>query len=246
MNGEPIFKPNRHASNGRIRRRRAYILLETVVAAGMLVVGLAVIGAQFHDSQMAIRRMERRVRAMTLAEQQLAYLDLGLIELESIDEVEEGDFGPRFPDWGWRMRTEPTAVDAMFRLTVEIQHYFREDEYRKDTFPHDDAETVYSVYLFRARPQSIDLAADFGLTEDEYDKVAERLATAGVPGLDAAAFDPKVLAKLDSEELLKALPVVLDALGIDIGALKSLIPPEVLQELKDSGVLDDEQGGEGQ
>ena len=67
------------------RRRRGYMLLETVVAAGMLVVGLAVIGSQFHDSQMAIRKMERRVRAFTLAEQQLAFLDLGLIELESID-----------------------------------------------------------------------------------------------------------------------------------------------------------------
>ncbi len=225
------------------RNRRGYMLLETVVAAGMLVVALSIIGAQFHDSQMAIRRMERRVRALTLAEQQLAFLDLGLIELESIDEVEEGDFGPRFPDWGWRMRTEPTSVEGMFRLTVEVLHHFREGDYTEDSFEHDDAETVHQVYAFRAKPQTLDLAADFGLSDDEYEEIAAKLASAGIPGLDAATFDPSVLAKLDSEDLLKALPVVLSALGLDLGALEAMIPPDILKELKDSGIFGDEAEG---
>jgi len=35
----------------RRRNRRGYVLLETVVATGLLIVGLAVIGAQVQDSQ---------------------------------------------------------------------------------------------------------------------------------------------------------------------------------------------------
>ena len=63
--------------------------------------------------------------------------------------------------------------------------------------------------------------------------------------MDASAFDPTVLAKLNSEDLLKALPVVLNALGLDIGALEALIPPAILQELKDSGIFgDDPQEGD--
>jgi len=217
------------------------MLLETVIAAGMLIIGLAIIGSEFQDSQMAIRRMERRVRAITLAEQQLSFLDLGLIQLDSIDEVEEGDFGPRFPDWGWRMTTEPTAVDGMFRLTVEVLHHFREGDYKEDSFNYDDAETVHRVYVFRAKPQTLDLATAYGLSDDQYEEVSQKLATAGIPGLDAAAFDPSVLAKLDPQDLLKALPVVLDALGLELGALESLIPPEILKELKDNGLLEDVQ-----
>lgn len=226
-------------------KRWAYMLLETVIAVGMLVIGLSVIGSQFQDSQMAIRRMERRVRGIALAEQQLAFLELGLIELESIDEVEEGDFGPRFPDWGWRMTTEPTAVEGMYRLTVEVLHYFRYEDYTEDSFEHDDAEMVHRVYAFRAKPQTLDLAADFGLSEEEFEDIAEKLSSAGIPGLDASAFDPTVLAKLSSEDLLKALPVVLSALGLDLGALEALIPPGILQELKESGIFgDDPEGGD--
>jgi len=227
-------------------RRGGYMLLETVIATGLLVTALAVIGAQFHDSQMAIRRMERRLRAMTLAEQQLAFLDLGLIKLDSIDEVEEGDFGPRFPDWGWTMRTEPTSVQSMFRLTIEVEHLFREDDYTEDSFDHDLAKKVQTVYVFRAKPQRLDLATDFGLTEDEFTDVAEQLSSAGIAGLDAAAFDPSVLARLDSEELLQALPVVLNALGMDLGALKALIPPEILRSLEESGAFGDQGDQTGQ
>jgi hypothetical protein len=215
------------------------MLLETIVAAGMLVVALAIIGSQFHDSQMTIRKMERRIRAITLAEQQLAFLDLGLIKLDSVDEVEEGDFGSRFPDWGWLMTTEPTAVDSMYRVTIDVLHRVRDGDYRQDTFEYDDAERVYRVFALRAIPQRLDLAEDFGLSDEEYDEISEQLSSAGIPGLDAAAFDPSVLAKLDSEDLIKALPVVLNALGLDLGALEALIPPDILQQLKDSGVFDD-------
>jgi len=219
--------------------RRGYVLLETVIATGLLIVGLAVLGAQIQDSESAIRQMRLRLRAMTLAEQQLAELDLGLVELDSVDEVQEGDFGPRYPDFGWRLITEPTAIEGMFRFTVEVLYLVRMDAYKEDDFDYEAADTVFTTYAFRSAPQALDLGVDFGLDDEEFESISEKLANTGVPGLDAQSFDPTILAKLDFEQLVEVLPVVLDALGMKLGDLEALIPPEVLEELKKSGMLEE-------
>jgi len=221
------------------RDRPAYVLLETVIATGLLIVGLAVIGAEIQDSDTAIRQMRLRLRAMTLAEQHLAELDLGLIELDSVDEVQDGDFGPRYPDFGWRLTTEPTAIEGLFRLTLDVMHHIRESPYKKDDFEVENAEKIFTAYAFRAAPQSVDLGADFGLKDDKLEQVSQKLSNAGVPGLTAQSFDPAILAKLDFDQMVQVLPVILDALGVELGDLESLIPPEVLEEFKKSGVLDE-------
>ena len=69
------------------RKRSAYLLLETVIATGLLIAGLAVIGTQYQSSETAIRKMQLRIRAITLAELKLAELDMGLVELESFDQI---------------------------------------------------------------------------------------------------------------------------------------------------------------
>ncbi|MFH1110122.1 MAG: hypothetical protein V1790_13140 [Planctomycetota bacterium] len=218
--------------------RRGYVLLETVIATGLLIVGLAVIGAEIQDSDTAIRQMRLRLRAMTLAEQHLAEMDLGLIELDSVDEVQDGDFGPRYPDFGWRLTTEPTAIEGLFRLTLDVMHHIRESPYKEDDFEVETAEKIFTAYAFRAAPQSLDLGADFGLKDDKLEQVSQKLSDAGVPGLTAQSFDPAILAKLDFEQMVQVLPVILDALGVELGDLEAMIPPEVLEELKKSGVLD--------
>jgi len=109
-------KCNRQPWNGRLRiarRWRGYVLLETVIATGVLIVGLAVIGAQLQESDKSVHKMERRMRAMALADSYMAQLDLGLIPLDSVERELDGDFGPRFPDWGWTLLTEQTAIDGM-------------------------------------------------------------------------------------------------------------------------------------
>jgi len=222
--------------------RRGYVLLETVIATGLLIVGLAVLGGQIQDSDTAIRKMRLRLQAMTLAEQQLAMLDLGLVELDSVDEVQEGDFGPRYPDYGWRLITEPTAIEGLFRFSVEILYLLREGPYKEDDFDHEAAEVLFTTYALRPTPQALDLGADFGLSDEEFETVSEKLSNAGVPGLDAQSFDPTILAKLDFEQLVEVLPVVLDALGMELGELKAMIPPEVLEELQKSGILEEPEG----
>ena len=162
--------------------RRGYVLLETVIATGLLIVGLAVLGAQIQDSESAIRQMRLRLRAMTLAEQQLAELDLGLVELDSVDEVQEGDFWPRYPDYGWRLITEPTAIEGLFRFSVEILYLLREGPYKEDDFDHEAAEVLFTTYALRPTPQALDLGGLFGADDDGLVAAAEDLlAPAGEP-----------------------------------------------------------------
>ncbi len=220
--------------------RRGYVLLETVIATGLLVVGLAVIGAQVQDSQKTVRKMERQLRAMMLAEQQLNELEMGLIELDTVDEIEEKDFGPRYPDWAWRLTIEETALEQMFLQRLDILFKLREDEYREDDFDFDNAETLYTVYVMRAAPAPVNFAEDFGMTDDELLDLSEKFSEIGIEGLDPEAFDLRFFQGVDFEELIESLPLIMDALGMDLTEFTSRLPPNLLNQLKESGILGDE------
>ena len=212
----------------------------------MLIVALSVIGAQVRNSFLAIHDMERKLHAMMLAEKYLAELDQGLIELDSIDQVNEGDFGPRYPDWGWRMIVEETSIDGMYQLQLDVLFLPRDGDYRQDDFDWDAAATMFTAYKFQAAPQRIDFAADFGMSEDEYTKFGEKLGESGVPGLDPGSFDPALLAKADYEQLITLLPVIMDAFGFEFSDVAAFLPPEVLEQIKDSGLFGQEDtSGEG-
>lgn len=229
---------------GRSVRAHGYVLLETVVATGLLIVGLAVLGAQVQDAHTSVRKMERRMRAMMLTQQHLAELEMGLIELQSVDEIEEGDFGPRHPDYGWRLITEETAIENTYMLQLEILHHLREDEYQEDDFDFDEAETVYTVYVMKAVPQPVHFGEDFGLNEEEMLELSKRLGDLGIPGLDPESFDLSFFQNVDFEELLESAPLLLDALGMDLADLSSMIPPDLLKQIQESGLLDGLSGSE--
>jgi len=224
--------------------RRAYVMLETVIATGMLIVGLAVIGAQLQESSKAVYTMRLKTRAFMLAEMQLAQLDLGLIKLDSIDEVQEGDFGSRYPDWGWRLATEPTAIDGMYRLTVEVLYKLREEEYRQDAFDYKQAQGVFTAAAFRQAPKPLDLAADFGMRDEELADFSDKVGQAGIPCFDGGMFDPTCPLDIPIADLPKIL-AALKELGVDLGDIESLIPPGMLESLQQSGLLDDEDSGAG-
>ncbi len=226
-------------------RRGGYVMLETVIATGMLIVGLAVIGAQLQESNHSVHRMRLKARAMMLAEMQLAQLDLGLVALDSIDEVQEGDFGPRYPDWGWVLITEPTAIDGLYRLTVEVLYLPREDEYREDTFDFEFAERMFTASAFRTQPRPLDLASDFGVPEGDLEDLLDKIAENGIPCFEGGVIDLTCFLTIDPEDLLKLLPI-LKKLGVDVGDIESLIPSGLLKDLGEAGLLDDEDEGGGQ
>lgn len=222
------------------RRRKAYLLLETIVATGVLILGLSVIGAQVQSADQSIRKMRRRTTAITLAERFLAEMEMGLIELDSVDEFEDGDFGPRYPDFGWLLTTEETALDDVFLIRLDVLHLLREDDYTEDDFEPDDAKLVFTVYAMRSVPKPVNFAEDFGLTEDEVLDLRDRFDELGIEGLDIDNFNLAWLQGADIEELLKALPLVLDIFGMDASQIAGAIPPGVLEELRNSGLLDEE------
>ena len=243
--GRPrILTDGRLAANG-THRRSAYVLLETVIATGLLVVGLAVIGAQVQDSQKTVRKMERQLRAMRLAELQLGELEMGLIELDSVDEIEEEDFGPRYPDWAWRLTIEETALDQMYLMKLDILFHLRQDEYREDDYDFDSAEVLYTVYVMRATPEPVNFADDFGMTEEELFDLSEKLNEIGIEGLDPEAFDLRFFQNVDFEELVESLPLIMEALGMDLSDFMSQLPPDVLRQLEESGILGDDSESDG-
>ena len=240
------FAATRRRCAGYRRRRhlRAWMLLETVIATGLLILGLGVIGAQVQDADTSIRKMQLRLRAMILAEATLAELDLGLVELDTIDEEQEEEFGPRYPDFGWRLTTEETAIEEMFLLKLEVLYLPCAPEdcenYQEGDFDFEDAETLFTVYAMRATPRPMNLGEEFGMEEEEFLEISEKLSELGIQGLDAEALDPTILAKVDMEELLTILPLLADVFGIDITNLMGVLPPELADVLKEGGLLGEE------
>jgi len=207
------------------------------VATGMLIVGLAVIGTQVQDAQRSLHEMDRRTDGLMLAERLLAELDMGLLELDSVDELIEHDFGPRYPDWGWSLTISETALPNAFLQRLDVLHLRRDGPYKEDDFAHEDAEVVHTLYAMRVMQRPVNFAEDFGLDEDELKELGDRFTDIGIPGLDVGAFDPRFLQQTNLEELIKALPVIMDALHMDITQLVGTLPPDLLQQLIDAGVL---------
>ncbi len=222
------------------RRRSAYLLLETIVATGMLIIGLSVIGAQVQSADQSIHEMRLRTTAVTLAERFLAELEMGLIDLDSVDEIADGDFGPRYPDFGWRLTTSDTALDDVFLVQLDVLHLLRVDEYTEDDFEADDADLIFTVYAMRSLPKPVSFSEDFGLSEDEVLDLRDRFDELGIEGLDIDNFSLAWLQGADIEELLKVLPLVLDTFGMDISEVAGALPPGMLEQLRDSGLLEDD------
>jgi len=215
--------------------RAAYVLLETVIATGLLLVGLAVIGAQLQDSNNAVRKMNLKLRAMMLAEMQFAQMDLGLIELESVDAVQEEDFGPRYPDWAWRLTIEETSIDKMFLLRVDVLNMPREDY--EEAFDFDGADSVYTVYALRAAPQPLDVATDFGLPDDQIEDVTQKL---GDLGIDASQVNLGALVQPPFDDFAvfaEALPTLMTMFQISKDDITRLFPPDMVKKLTESGLL---------
>lgn len=234
------------ASGGRDRvhvRRSGYILLETVLATGLLLVGLAVIGAQLQEANKSVRVMDLRLRAMMLAEQHLAELDLGLVKLDSLDQIVEEDFGPRYPNWAWRLTIEPSRIENMFVLRLDVFHRVNEG-YKKDGFDYDSADLLYTVYAMRPSPQPLNLIVDFGLSDTQAEQIGTQF---GQFNLDPSDLLPSDIPNRPVEELIPLLASLLKATGMSADDILALLPPEVRTALEQLGGIEGilGQGGEG-
>jgi len=214
------------------------VLLETVIATGLLVLGLAVIGAQVQKSYFGAKHMERRERARMLAESKLAELDTGLLEFESFDEEFEEEFGPLFPHYGFRITIEPTVTEELNLVTLEILHLIR--DYDNDDFDFDEAKVLHTLYTFRLTPRPLDLSVDFGMEEEQLEELELAASDVGLD-IDPYEWDSRIIATLDVEELIQFVPAMMKAFGLTLRDIQGL-PPEVREALKG---LQSELSGEG-
>ncbi|UCG15108.1 MAG: hypothetical protein JSV19_07400 [Phycisphaerales bacterium] len=253
-------------------KRPGFVLMEVLVALAILILGLTVIGSQIRTSWKASRLMERKYKAVLLAESMLATLDTGLpVPLELDNEV-EGDWqewdelfvdpgeesrhlplGDLFPEFAWRLTVEPSGVEELTFVVLDILF----DSSRRDTeeeYDFDEAKVLHTLYLLRATPSRLDLTRDFGMDVEQAEELAENLAGVGEFGLDPYDLDPGLFRDLEFEELIEVLPPLLQALGLDMDNILPMLPEELRtameaaeEELKGDpeGAETDEFAGEG-
>ncbi len=225
---------SRHRSlSARRRRVSGYVLLETVLATGLLIVGLAVLGGQFQDGITTVHKMEHQSRALMLTESLLAEMSLGLVDFDTVDDVQEEEFGPRYPSYGWRMTLDETATPDIVQIKQEILYFPRETD--DDDFVFEESEVLQTVYTLRMVPRKVDLQDAFGIPDDEFEELSTKLQEIGIPELDPTDFDFSVLGgdKMSFEDIVSALPLLLDAFGLDPAQFASQLPPEYRDLIED-------------
>jgi hypothetical protein len=221
---------------------RGALLLEVLVALTILVFALGLLGAQLVGGMRLTAEADLQTRATQLSDRLLALLELDQNTAERFfgDRQVEGDFGEANPGWFWRAAVEPTDVEGLGRITIEILH--QPDPRRQKDIR--DALRVRRVHLLKADPARIDLAQDFGVDEQTLEEFA---ATIPIPGLDPRALDPQALVSLDPATLLELLPQLLPliqqfapGLGQRLDALTGggpLSDPNQLRELLEGGPI---------
>jgi hypothetical protein len=213
-------------------------LLEVLLSVVLLALGMAVVGVQFQDSWTASITTEQQIRYTMLAESTLSDLDAGILELDKLDDIYEEDYGPLFPQFGWRMIIEETITPDLNLVTIEVLHFPRE-EYREQ-FDFDDAKIVHTVRVMRATPLNLDFELDFGLEESKLEELTEKV---GADIFDPYNFDPQTLRKLPPDQLLEVIPLILDAMGISSDDFAGMLPPEAAEAL--NSLQQEEESGTG-
>jgi hypothetical protein len=188
-------------------RRRGALLLEVVVALAIMTAALGLLGAQLVSGLKVTQYAERQTRVSELADGILALLELDQQLQERVfnDRQTDGDFGDSYPGYFWRIEVLPTDVDGLGQVRLEI--LYQNDESKRDQI--DAAEVVRTLGLLKANPGRIDLAADFGASEEQ---LAQLTDVVPIPGFDPTALDPQQLVSLDPQTLLALLPQIMELL----------------------------------
>jgi hypothetical protein len=218
--------------------------MEVLVALGVLILGLSVLGSQIHTGRQASQLMERDYTALLLAESKIAELDTGLVVP---DDIVEGDWGELFPRFGWRMTMEPSGVPLLTAIRLQILYDGRRWNVDEE-MDYDNAEVLQTVHLLRATPARIDLTRDFGMKAEDAENLAEQLSGVGQEGLNPYDLDPALFRDLTLEELIEVLPALLQAFGMRLEDVLPMLPDDLRQLMDGAGEeadFDDEDDGAG-
>ena len=165
-----------------------------MLALSLLVLGLATIGAQVQRSFDTTYDSHRTLRAMNLVESKLAELEAELIPNieEALEDELEEEFGRLFPDFGWRLRIDPTQTPELWLVRLDIL-YQRRLDVDEEEFDFEEAEVIYSVRTLRAtKPQP---GTDGPLIPGDPERAAEKIRKRdGIPLLMPVVEDLRRIA----------------------------------------------------
>lgn len=205
------------------RRRRGAALLEVVVALGILLVCMSIIGMAFRNGLYHVDHSEQKLRAMRMTERLLAELDTNLLDLEEREQTGwfyDPEYGihEALPEMSWRVEVQPSdRIEGLVEVDISI--------YMGDPDGSEDARNlVLKTRALRPEPRGLDFERDFGLDEDQIAQFSEAIP-GGAQLFDPNNFDPRELAQLDLDTLMEILPTLIQAFGANLnqGQLNQLI-----------------------
>ena len=99
-----------------LQRRRAFSLLEVIIATGILAASTMLLLGMFSTGQQHAQRAEQRVVAQMVCQSKLDELMADPSQLRSVeDEPVEG-----LPEWLWSTDWSPTSFEGLVRVRVEV------------------------------------------------------------------------------------------------------------------------------
>lgn len=182
-------------------RARGAMLLEVIIALGLLVFGMVMIGLQINAGLDAARHTNLRTRAIMLADTKLSELQAGFVEIDPMDEEVKGDFGITYPGFTWRITLEEsTDIDELYKVRMEIGYNEDQVEDQIDDpdylidFEDDGRRTLYTVYRLWPKPPEVDPETDYGINEEQremfFGSLAGAMAGGDLENLSGGAAGP--------------------------------------------------------
>ena len=194
------------------RVRRAALLLEVLISIVIMTIVLGLLGSQLAGGMKLVQDGDRQIRASELSDRMLALLELdqNLVQRVFVDQQQQGDFGDEYPGFFWRISLEPTDVEGLGQVRLDV--LYNDDPENPDDV--QSAKTVTTYAMLKADPGKIDLEEDFGVDPEQLGPLNEVLPTLG---LDPNNLDPQALASLSPEVLLTLLPQLMPLIQQLIG-----------------------------
>ncbi len=223
---------------GRIPAQSGAVLLEVVVALGLLIAGLALVGMQINQGLQAARECDLRTRAMMLVDTKFAELLSGVLKPERDDDVLVGDFGVVYPGFGWMMEFEETETENLLAVTLTISF---DEQLAEQQIANPDMENeldekdirkeggVLAVaYRLWPKPADLNMARDYGVDLKELAEGGTGGGSTDGGGEGGSGTGNPILDKIMT--LLAEHPEVIKSDGsIDIRALSALPADEFMQ-----------------
>lgn len=153
---------------------------------------------------------DQRTRAAALADRLLALVELDseMQELILIEEQTDGDFGDAYPGWFWEITFEPTEVEGLGLVRVDV--LYQENPEQRDSV--EGATLIRRVVLLKAAPGRVDLVEDFGMNAE---KIEELELLLPIGDFDPENLDIQALVAFATENpevMMELLPAIMPLL----------------------------------